>query len=199
VRRALWLLSLLPVLSWAQAQPEVALATPPQGVPLQVRRGFFVETDIGTFFTVGGNDAYSNAQSYLQLGVGYDLLDVFEVGGHIAFGANAFNCFAGRDLPENGCNQTDAFTVTFADVSLAYLLKLSERFYLTPKVVGGYTLLEPEPVAGFRNGLNAGVGLGIEYATSMDHFSIGAETIVRYVIGANIPTISIFPRVKYTF
>ncbi len=43
---------------------------PPEGVALHVRRGFFTETDIGVFFTVGGNNRYSNAETYLQLGVG---------------------------------------------------------------------------------------------------------------------------------
>ena len=31
-------------------------ATPPEGVALEVRRGFFTETDIGGFFTLGGDD-----------------------------------------------------------------------------------------------------------------------------------------------
>ena len=29
-------------------------AVPPHGVPLHVRRGFYTETDIGAFFTLGG-------------------------------------------------------------------------------------------------------------------------------------------------
>ena len=38
-------------------------ATPAEGVPLQVRRGFFTETDIGGIFTVGGDNGYSNFQT----------------------------------------------------------------------------------------------------------------------------------------
>jgi hypothetical protein len=174
-----------------------AAAVAPHGVPLQDRRGFYTETDIGAFFTVGGNDYYSNAQSYLQLGVGVDVLDHFSLAAHVGFGASAFNCFAGRvgEL----CAQTDAFTLTFFDLQLAYLHPLGERFYLTPKVLAGQTLLDPAPVGQVTQGLNAGVGIGLEYATSMDHFSVGLDVVGRYVFRANIPAFSIFPRVKYTF
>lgn len=174
-----------------------AAATPPHGVPLQVRRGFYTETDIGAFFTLGGNDVYSNPQSYLQLGVGVDVWDRLSLSGHVAFGANAFNCFAGRigDL----CSQTDAFTMTFFDVQLAYLHPLGDRFYLTPKLLAGQTLLDPAPVGEVTQGLNLGAGVGLEYATAMDHFSVGLDVVARYVFQANIPAFSVFPRVKYTF
>lgn len=172
-------------------------ATPPHGVPLTVRRGFYTETDIGAFWTLGGNDLYSNAQSYLQLGVGVDFLERFSLGGHVAVGANAFNCFAGRvgDL----CQQTDAFTMTFFGLSLAYLHPLGERLSLSPKVLGGYTLLDPAPVGDVTAGPNVGVGIGVEYATAMDHFSVGADFVARFIFRANIPAFSLFPRVKYTF
>ena len=49
------------------------------------------------------------------------------------------------------------------------------------------------------NAPNAGVGVGLEYATSFDHFSVGADFLARYIIGPNIPTFALFPRVKYTF
>jgi hypothetical protein len=180
-----------------------AAATPSQGVELKVRRGFFTETDIGAFFTLGGNDVYSNAQSYLQLGIGYDLSDTLELGAHFGLGANAYNCFSGRTAGGE-CIETENFTITFFDATLAYLVPLRERLYLTPKVAVGYTLLDPSPVrradgSGFSRGINFGAGVGVEYATAMEHLSIGADVLVRYIPVANIPAISIFPRVKYTF
>lgn len=191
MRNALWVLGLLAISGIAEA------AVPPHGVPLHVRRGFYTETDIGAFFTLGGNDVYSNPQSYLQLGVGVDLWDKLSLSGHVAFGANAFNCFAGRvgDL----CSQTDAFTLTFFDVQLAYLHPLGDRFYLTPKVLAGQTLLDPAPVGDVTQGFNMGAGVGLEYATSMDHFAVGLDVVGRWVFRANIPAFSVFPRVKYTF
>jgi hypothetical protein len=50
-----------------------------------------------------------------------------------------------------------------------------------------------------QNRSRAGEGPGVEYATSMDPFAVGVDALARYLIGPSIPTIAIFPRVKYTF
>ena len=188
-------------------------AAPSEGVALKVRRGFFTETDIGVFFTLGGQNAYSNAQTYLQLGVGYDLSEQIELSAHVGIGSNSQNCFAVttpgtacaiRSGPKNVTSYPDNFTFTYLDASASYLFKVLPRFYVAPKVLAGYTLLDPAPLADssgnpVNSGPNVGLGVGVEYATNMDHFSIGADATVRYVIGPNIPTFAIFPRVKYTF
>jgi hypothetical protein len=191
-------------------------ATPPEGVDLSVRRGFFTETDIGGFLTLGGNNDYSNLQTYLQLGVGYDLGKKVELGFHYGIGANAANCFS--DLTARGdCKATDNFTVTFLNLTARYRIELVDRFFLTPKGTLGYTLFDPAPIVEgtdaecsttpvgpgckeLRGGLNAGAGIGVEYATSMDHFSVGFDAVVRYVLGTrDLITLQFFPRVKYTF
>lgn len=194
--------------------PLSALAqTPPEGVPLKVRRGFFTETDVGAFLTLGGEDTYSNAQTYLQLGVGYDVSENISLGFNVGIGSSAANCFSTRG-PAGDCQApsanggveqiADNFTMTFLNLTAAYMFKMVERFYFSPKLTGGYTLLEPAPVKdsslkAVSNGPNMGAGVGIEYATHMDHFSIGADVTARYVIGPNILGLAIFPRVKYTF
>lgn len=195
----LWLTVALLCMPWV-----AEAAAPPEGVPLKVRRGFFVETDIGAFWTLGGENKYSNAQPYLQLGAGYDITEHISLGAHFGLGSNAVNCFAGYVPGTEDCRLSDNFTVAFADVTAAYLFRIAERFYLAPKVAAGYTRLDPAPVAGSNpdkavTAPNAGLGLGVEYATSMEHFSIGADLLARYVIGPNIPTFAFFPRVKYTF
>jgi len=189
----------------AALSSEARAATPPEGVPLQVRRGFFVETNVGVFWTMGGENTYSNAQPYLQLGVGYDLGERISVGAHFGLGSSAANCFAGY-VPgsNNQCLLTENFSVMFGDATVAYLVPLAERLYLTPKVAAGISRLDPSPkdperASAKTNAFNAGAGVGIEYATSMDHFSIGADLLVRYIVGPNIPTFALFPRVKYTF
>jgi hypothetical protein len=194
-------LALLPALAVAE--------TPSQGVALEVRRGFFTETSIGVFFTLGGNNVYSNAQTYLQLGVGYDVSENVEVAASFGLGSNAQNCFVEGVLPDDACASgtqdfPDNFTVTFFDLSAAYLFGVAERFYIAPKLAGGYTFLDPAPVADDQGDLvgggpNLGGGVGVEYATNMDHFSIGAESLVRFIVGPNIPAVAIFGRVKYTF
>ena len=75
--------------------PGLALAAiPAEGVALKVRRGLFTETDIGAMMTFGGSDHYSNAQTYLQLGVGYDLGEHLELVAQFGLGTSAANCFA---------------------------------------------------------------------------------------------------------
>ncbi|HZA14745.1 MAG TPA: adventurous gliding motility protein CglE [Myxococcaceae bacterium] len=185
--------ALLPAAAFAQ--------TPQQGVPLQVRRGFFTETSIGVFFTLGGRHGYSNAQTYLQLGVGYDLSENVELAANFGLGSNAQNCFS--EPCEGPLAFPDNFTVSFLDANAAYLFKLAERFYLAPKLALGYTFLDPPPVADasgpVSGGPNFGGGLGLEYATNMDHFSIGVDGLARWIVGPNIPTLAFFGRVKYTF
>lgn len=181
-------------------------ATPPEGVEFQPRRGFFTETDIGVFFTLGGENAYSNAQTYLQLGVGYDLTEKLSLGAHFGLGSSAQNCFAGYLPGTETCALSDNFTMTFLNLTAAYHVKLMDRLYLTPKAVAGYTRMDPAPVdpgsgdpGRSLSAPNAGLGVGLEYATGMDHFSVGADLVGRYVIGPNIAAFSIFPKVKYTF
>lgn len=195
-------------------------ATPSEGVPLVVRRGFFTETDIGGLVNFGGLDGYSNLQTYLQLGVGYSLPvnarsvgDTVELGFHVGIGASAGNCYGQRRLTDatRTCVGSavskilpDNFTVFFVDVSAAYLFGILERLYIGPKLVGGFTILDPPPVEGgdgslVRYGANAGLGVSLEYATNMDHFSVGVDVVFRFIIGPNIPSLQFFPRVKYTF
>ena len=206
VRRSLLLLALL-------LPPLAAAATPSEGVALKVRRGFFTETDVGVYFSLGGDLGYSNAETYLQLGIGYDLSENIELALNVGVGANASDCFAGRKgtnvdgTPDTNtdCLQSDNFTNTFIDLNVAYLFRVWERLYVAPKLAGGYTLLDPAPAVRASGALmtaapNLGVGVGVEYASSMDHFSVGVDVMVRFVIGpAVITSMAIFPRVKYTF
>lgn len=195
MRIAVGLLVLVPTLVFA--------ATPPEGVPLQVRRGFFTETALGAFATVGGADGYSNAETYLQLGIGYDLSNRFEVDGSFGLGSSGSNCLTQRDSA-GLCETPDSFTLSFFDVSAAYLYPLKGRLFLTPRLAAGYTRLDPAPRyassgMALRSGLNLGTGIGLEYATAMDHFSIGADLMFRYVLHANVATFALYPRIKYTF
>jgi hypothetical protein len=210
----------LVLLILAVAPLAASAATPPEGVALTVRRGFFTETDIGGFMTVGGDDGYSNLQTYLQLGIGYDIGKNISLGLHYGTGANAANCFNGKLEKDNSCTASDNFTVSFIDLTVSFLFQLAERFYISPKLAGGWTTLDPAPIliavttggcktvadqsdpakcTAVRQGPNAGAGVGIEYATYMDHFSVGVDVLARYVIGPNIISLQFFPRVKYTF
>lgn len=187
-------------------------ATPPEGVPLKVRTGFFTETDLGGFLTLGGFDTYSNLQAYLQLGGGYQFSlgdeekHYIPVGFHVGIGASAGNCYTERVPPttDGQCTQSDNFTVTFLSATVGYMRRVIERLYVGGKVLGGYTLLDPSPYLDggggeVRGGLNLGAAASLEYATNMDHFTIGVDVVYRIIIGPNISSLQFFPRVKYTF
>jgi hypothetical protein len=183
--------------------PAVAFAAAPQGVPLEVRRGFFTETDIGGLTTLGGDDGYSNLQVYLQLGVGYQLTvndakGLIPIGFHVGIGANAANCWAGK-TDAGVCATSANFTMTSLSVTAGYLHRVASRLYVGGKVIAGYTLLDPEPVPQVRGGANLGVAASLEYATQMDHFSVGLDVAYRIIVGPNINVFAFFPRVQYTF
>lgn len=178
-------------------------ATPMEGVRTEPRHGFFVETDVGVFFTLGGSNDYSNAQTFLQLGVGYDVSERLELGAHFALGASADTCF-GTVNAGGFCEQSENFTLSFLGVTAAWRFDLAPRLTIAPKLVGGWTLLDPAPSLDAAGGpvtgrAHVGGGASLEYATSMDHFTVGADVLVRFVVGPNIPAFSIFPRIKYTF
>lgn len=178
-------------------------ATPPEGVSLEVRRGVFTEADIGGFLTVGGQGGYSNLQSYLQLGVGYQLhapggSGLVPVGLHLGLGPNDQNCWAA--LNRSGrCSKPDSFSMLFIGLSGGYLFQLVDRLYLGPRVLAGVVLLDPVPVSGPAVRPTVGGMVSLEYATGLDHFSLGLDVAYRMVIGPWISSIAIFPRVQYTF
>ncbi|MFO0598994.1 MAG: adventurous gliding motility protein CglE [Myxococcaceae bacterium] len=195
---------------------EAVAATPSLGVPLQVRRGFFTETDIGGFFTVGGDNGYSNFQIYLQLGLGYQLTindgaGLIPIGVHVGIGTNAQNCWAGLKA-DMSCSQSDNFTNTFINASAGYLHRLGtgyvgSRLYFGGKLLGGVTLLDPRPIPDEADPTNTGLlvspdvgaALSLEFATSVDHFSVGLDAAYRLIIGPNISSLMFYFRVQYTF
>jgi hypothetical protein len=184
-------------------------ATPSEGIPLKVRRGFFTDLGMGGFFTVAGDNGNSNLQLYLQLGAGYQLtvndgMGIIPIGAHVAIGANAQNCYSGLRA-DNTCQLSDNFTLIFVDASAGYLHQVYNRVYLGGKVVGGWTVVNPEPNTGVTGGPNIGLLAAVEYATNMDHFSVGLDMGSRMVLNvrdsAGVPLIGlmIFARVQYTF
>lgn len=200
--------------------PEVARArTPAAGVAQQIRSGFFADVNMGGFFTMGGKNSKgksgpSNAQAYLQLGVGYDIARNVSVGASFGLGASASSCFAevsAKDLScvgvdENGkrVNIADNFTATIFTATVSYKHYFNDRFTLQPRLHLGYATLDPEPRRNengdpIKGGLVAGGALAVEYSTHMDHFSIGADFAGRLVAGPNIFTMAFFPKIKYTF
>lgn len=192
-----------PLLAAVLLAAGAAAAVPPEGVPVVARRGFFAQTDLGAFLTLGGDNGYSNLQTYLQLGAGYEL----ELAGgaillplslQLAVGSNAQSCWAPR-TSTGLCLGSSSFTLTFFDLGAGILFRVAERLALGPRLLVGGTLLDPEPRAGVRFQLDLGLAASLEYATALDHFAVGVEVSYRLVLGPNISAVAIHPRVQYTF
>jgi hypothetical protein len=146
--------AVLIVLCWGSAVFAAAPAEPSgsavQGVPYEVRRGLVAELGVGAFFAVGGAQRISSAQPYLQIGLGYDIGRHVELGVQLGVGFSGGNCFGGLDV-DGSCAFPDRFTVVFLDVTAAYLVRLTERLYLTPRIAGGYSALDPSPMPSAQN------------------------------------------------
>ncbi|MBI5939168.1 MAG: adventurous gliding motility protein CglE [Caulobacterales bacterium] len=203
----------------AASLPGLASAgTPAAGVAQPIRSGFFADVDMGGFFTIGGQNSKeqsrpSNAQAYLQLGVGYDVAKNFSVAATFGIGSSAASCFA--DISKKGdCvankaqadspKMADNFTATMVTAEASYRHFFTDRLSLQPRLHLGYALLDPEPRqkadgTPITGGVVAGVGVGVEYATHMDHFSIGADIYGRLITGPNIFSMAFYPKIKYTF
>jgi hypothetical protein len=206
------------------AVPSLAHATTPQaGVEQNIRHGFFVETDLGTYFDFRTSPfTSSNAQPYLQLGVGYDITDRLSVAIQFGLGANASLCFVGQDAngdcaltdsngnvipdPNTGLPQImpDNFSNTFIQAQVAYAFPIIDRLAFVPRLEVGYQQISPAPLLDSNNnpitgGVMVGTDLSVEYATHQDHFFVGLNVEPRFLIGPNIISMAIFPRVKYTF
>lgn len=216
------LVALVAVFALAPALAEAA--TPTLGVPTPIRRGFFTETDLGIFFTTGGQGANpSNAQAYLHLGVGYDLLasgkNHLAVGLGFSMGASAGACFGelqegkpgeGPDCidptapsvnPAHGEGLlADNWSATTVEATIWYGYEVLPRLMVTARGLGGIGLIQPKAFPDHEGAVPLlGGGVGIEYATHFDHFSVGLDLAGKYFLGPNVLGVAIAPRVKYTF
>lgn len=213
---------LLVALATVVLAPTVAgAATPMQGVPTQIRRGFFTETDFGAFFTLGGNGkSPSNMQAYFHLGAGYDLYaqgdHLLTVAAGLAMGTSAGSCYGNTPEPNpNGgifCRDTalDAdgepydlssnWSATMVEGSVLYGYQVMPRLMLTGRLIGGLGFIQPKAFPKDSDTLPmVGLGVGAEWATQFDHFSLGLDIAGRSFLGTSAIAVSIAPRVKYTF
>ena len=205
--------------AFALAPSGAQAGTPAEGVSQTIRSGFFADVNLGGFFTASGSNGVSNAQAFLQLGIGYDVLKAvppddrfgMAVGLTFGLGSSAASCFAsvtasGNCVFDPAKNSLDAanvapdnFTVTMVGGEVIFKIKLLERFYLRPRVLVGYAFLDPKPIADLGATFYAGAAAGVEYATHLDHFSVGVDVETKLIIGPNIPAFALYPMIKYTF
>jgi hypothetical protein len=186
------------------------------------KQGIYTQSDLGGFFVLGAAAGSptgytidqtcngppckpvptSQLQPYIGLSVGYDILQWLGV--QLSFGTGfVANAAIYPDSLENP-RDYGLTTVNAAVVGSFYVL---ERLAIMGKVFGGAAFLAPEPAPGEPTiGGNAGVGLGVRYATLLPDVFVGLDG--NFLVGfipdsaggmVIIPGISFAPVIKYVF
>jgi hypothetical protein len=186
-------------------------AVPDLGVERPGRRGFYAETSLGLFGTVGGSRGISFAQPSLGMAVGHHLGEAAAIFLQLEIGASRASCFDGTLA---SCAGADSFGATFVELGLQYGWPLLPRLRLAGEVLGGLTVLSPSPLAGAQGGAvpetisgpHLGLGLGLDYDTHLDHFAVGFDVLGRHSRAGRpgggtfgLTSFAMMPRIKYVF
>jgi hypothetical protein len=192
------------------------------GSPEPIRSGFFTETSMGAFLTVGGLDSYSSAEAFLGLGLGYDIIPNLSIGVQFRLAPNVDDCYGttptggARNCPTGSGSQPapSTFTLINLEAKISYRIPVAERLFIPIRVFGGFTLLTPDPQPNCTSLINpnnctgtpgtsvdesVGGAVGIEWATPFNHFTLGAEVSADYVLQLGALALAVYPTVKYTF
>ena len=198
----------------ATDRPGARTAVPSNGVDGGPRRGAFAEASVGVFATVGGSRALSSAQPYLGLTAGRDLGKAASLFASLGIGASSNSCFQAAPATGN-CLAADSFGATFLEVGASYGASIIPRILLSGKAMGGMTLFSPGPFTR-KDGSSVpdqliaphlGAGIGLDYDTHLDHFTVGLDALLRYSLVARpdgagkggIASLALLPRIRYVF
>ena len=172
--------------------------TPKVQVYDEVEKGLEIGAHFG--FAYDFNAPVDELESGLVTGIelGYDLSWVFRIKAGFSD-----HIFAARSINANGnLIKTDyEARMIWGGVSFAPLA--TERFYMTVQAAVGYLFTDPKyvdeiPVAG-SNDIAILVGGGIEYYTTLRHFSFGLEANASILPGRGSVFFTFYPVVRYTF
>ncbi len=201
----------LPISAWAQGEEkaeekpaekvaEASTAPTEADSAFKIKRGLYAEGDIGVFFTFGGksnnlltgfpNRTTSNAQPYVGITVGYDIVDgesfSFGLGLKMAMGLSggAGRIYDAEVLDAGTLNpQTKSadFNVIQLGVAANIAIMVTDRLAIPIKVGGGAGFLNPDPTipadqdsAGkFSFAPYFDIGAGVDVYTLLNDFSIG--------------------------
>ena len=189
-----------------------AAASSPQGEPLPVRRGIFLNAEIGAQMTFGGKRLSDGAVRpsspgiLLKLGAGYDVLDRLSVGAAFSLSAVSGRCL-GQVTDSGGCIESASdwrgnahdFTLAFLGAEAVWHQPVSDRLFVTAGAEIGWTFTSPAPRVGMDGAFTLGLAAGVEWMTPLDHFSIGASVGWDFLAGAGLHSLRLLPRMRYTF
>lgn len=181
-------------------------------------RGFYVASDLGVFFTLGGARGYSNTAPYLAVKLGYDIGDYFGIQANFSTGYSSGNPVGAQDWPvgdPRGTNNFDAtrdYGLFNAGLQLVGAVRPTQRFAIEPHVGGGYTFVDPpisQPGSSANNVAkysgHAGhvvAGFDLKYLTLLTGFTAGLSFNFYGIIGEGgayfIPSLAVGAVVRYT-
>lgn len=209
----------------AEAAKAEAMAS--QQEAFVIRRGFWTQADLGVFFTLGGKNydtlqgltskGISNIQPFVGVTAGYDI--AYSDSYQFAIGAKlaaAYSAGAARVTDAALARVADDAATMASDFGIYELGLLAKfGFFLSPRVAlnlaidGGASFVDPDPTkAATEDGAGGavfaplfGAGLGVEYYTLLNDFSVGLDLrfAMAMVSGASIPGLSITLPIRYTF
>lgn len=194
-----------------------------------IRRGFFTEGDFGIFLAFGGNNtnnplvpsrSTSNIQPYLAITIGYDLVSNESI--NLAVGPKLgllLNGGAGRpssaDLASGDekipTTHSNDFSVFEAGLAATLSIMMTDRIALSVRLDGGLGATDPNPAlwaeeegngtpGAFGFGGMFGAGVGVEYSTLLNGFTVGANLrFVGVLAEGLIPGAAFTIPVKYNF
>ncbi|MFO7155103.1 MAG: adventurous gliding motility protein CglE [Pseudomonadota bacterium] len=188
--------------AWAGAQSVTKLA--------DVERGLWAASHAGAvyYLDLPGENGSSALGSLIGIEVGYDLLDVLQIG-LLAWGQSVgapadYRGITDDDLDPRGARgdfQTMMFGagLRWAPIRLADDNGIERTFFFL-RAAGGATISRPRGILD-EEGFFALAGLGVEYFTHLRHFSVGVEVDWLGLLGelGQAHAITLLPHLKYTF
>jgi hypothetical protein len=193
------------------------------------KQGFYTQSDLGGFFVIGNAlgsptgftapketcpdgtpgggrpcspTTTSNLQPYIGLSVGYDITQWLGV--QVSYGTGFVAAGAIYDDSPQNPRDYGLTTLNLAVVGSFYAF---DRLAIMGKLMGGGALISPEPSPDEPTiGGNAGVGVGIRYATLLPDVFVGLDgnVNVAFIPASSgplviIPGVSFAPVIKYVF
>lgn len=175
----------------------------PGAVPLPTKGISNVQPLLSVFF---GYDVVQDAKYSLAAGLRF--LAAYSGGASRVKAADVDATLPNTDERKTLATRANDYAVLQTGVGLSFGYLLSERIALTVKAGGGLAILDPDPVAtagetaGGASAFSGAVGggLGVEYFTLLNDFSVGLDLNFTMIFAAGgIPSLGVSIPIKYTF
>lgn len=169
-----------------------------------LQRGFYVSTDLGVFFSLGGVKGYSNIQPYLGLHAGFDVNDFLSLQASVSGAYVSGNPIIPYESAVAG-NPIASYELLSIGAEVVGAYRPTQRFALEPKVGGGMSRTNPDPnvvdatMSVPKMNPHISAGLDLKYLTLLTDFTAGLSGTFYYVLGPNIPGLGLAFALRYTF